>query len=93
MAKKLKVNDIVKVIAGDHKGESAKIIGIDWEAGRAFLEGIGERERHMRKSYLNPMGGKKTVHQGISLSNLKLEQAYVYKKSKGGKTDKKKGAK
>lgn len=93
MAQKLKVNDVVKVIAGDHKGESAKIIGIDREAGRAFLEGIGERECHLKKSYLNPAGGKKTVRQGISLSNLKLEKAYTYKKPKNEKADKKKGAK
>ncbi len=89
MAQKLKINDVVRVISGEHKNETAKIIGIDRAAGRAFLEGIEERERHVRKSYLNPVGGKKKVQLGIHLSNLKLEKAYVYEKPKDAKADKK----
>ena len=76
--KSLKVNDTVLVISGDHKGEKAKIVKIDGR--KACLEGIDEVERHLRKSYLNPTGGKKTVHLGIDLSNLKLVEAYEYKK-------------
>ena len=82
MAKQLKVNDIVKVISGDHKGETAKIVKIDREIGRAYLEGIGTRERHLKRSYMNPAGGKKTVHLGIAISNLKLEQEAKYEKPK-----------
>ena len=88
MAQKLKVNDIVTVIAGDHKGEKAKIVKIDRAAGRAFLENIEVRERHLKKSYFNPMGGKKTVHLGIDCSNLKLEQAAKYEKPKATKATK-----
>ena len=51
----------------------------------------------MKKSYLNPAGGKKTVHLGIDVSNLKLVEAakYVKAKSAAKKIDKKekKGAK
>lgn len=75
MAKGLKINDKVLVISGDHKGTEAKIVKIDRRAGKAMLEGIGLVERHMRKSYLNPAGGKKTIHVGIDLSNLKLVEA------------------
>lgn len=81
MAKQLKINDIVTVIAGDHKGEKAKIVSIDRMAGRVCLENIGVHERHLRKSYFNPMGGKKTVQLGIALSNLKLETAAKYEKT------------
>ena len=93
MAQKLKVNDLVTIIAGDNKGRTAKIVRIDRENGRAELEGIGERERHMRKSYLNPTGGKKTVRTGIALSNLKLEQSAKYEKPKAEKATKAKSAK
>ena len=89
MAKQLKVNDIVKVIAGDHKGESARILKIDREVGRVYLEGVGSRERHLKKSYLNPTGGKKTVYQGIAISNVKLEKAAKYEKPKTTKDTKK----
>lgn len=101
MAKSLKINDKVRVIAGSNKGSEAKIVKIDRVNGKACLEGIGVRERHMRKSYLNPAGGKKSIHVGIDLSNLELVEAAEYKKAAGAdkkadkKTDKKakKGAK
>jgi large subunit ribosomal protein L24 len=88
----LKVNDKVRVISGNHKGTEAKIVKIDRVNGKACLEGIGVVERHLRKSYLNPTGGKKTIQLGIDLSNLKLVEAAKFEKS----TDKnklKKGAK
>ena len=96
MAQNLKANDTVVVISGDNKGKKAKIVKIDREARKAYLEGIEVRERHMKKTYLNPAGGKKTIHVGIDLSNLKLvEAAKVEKKTKAVKSDKKakKGAK
>ena len=97
----LKINDKVMVISGDNKGKTAKIVNVDPKAGIAYLEGIGIVERHMKKSYLNPQGGKKTIHVGIDLSNLKLvEAAKVEKKAakkatakKADKKDAKKGAK
>lgn len=87
MAQNLKINDKVKVIAGVNKGKEAKIVKIDRRAGKACLEGIGVVERHVRKSYLNPAGGKKTVHLGIDLSNLKLITAAKFEKktAKAGK--------
>ena len=78
----MKVGDKVRIIAGDNKGTEAKIVSVDREAGKACLEGIGVIERHMRKSYVNPQGGKKTIHVGIDMSNLKLvEEAKVEKKA------------
>ena len=73
MAKCLKTGDKVTVISGAHKGETAKIIAIDKKANKAMLEGIGIRERHIAKSYLNPNGGKKDIHVGIHISNLRKE--------------------
>ena len=80
MAQNIKTGDKVMVIAGDNKGQSAKVVKV--KDGKAYLEGIEVRERHMKKSYLNPKGGKKTIHVGIDLSNLKLvEAAKVEKKA------------
>ena len=93
--KSLKINDKVLVISGSHKGKEAKIVGIDRAGRKAMLEGIGLVERHMKKSYLNPAGGKKTVHVGIDMSNLKLVEASKFTKTGAKKADKKakKGAK
>ena len=73
MAQNIKTGDKVMVIAGDNKGQSAKVVKV--KDGKAYLEGIEVRERHMKKSYMNPKGGKKTIHVGIDLSNLKLVEA------------------
>ena len=88
MAQNLKINDKVLVISGDNKGKEAKIVKIDRKAGKAMLEGIGMIERHMKKSYLNPAGGKKTIHVGIDMSNLKLVEAAKFEKT-AKKADKK----
>ena len=73
MAKRLKVGDKEKVIAGDHKGEIAEIVKVDRKAGKAFLKDIEVRERHLKRTQFNPKGGEKTIHLGIDFSNLKKE--------------------
>ena len=88
MAQGLKTGDKVMVIAGDNKGKTAKIVKV--KDGKAYLDGIEIRERHMKKTYLNPKGGKKEIHVGIDMSNLKLVEAA--KVTKSAKSDKK-GAK
>ena len=70
MAQSLKVGDQVTIIAGDHKGESAKIVRMDRKNHKAMLEGIGIRERHVRATQFNPRGGKREIHLGIHTSNL-----------------------
>ncbi len=88
MAQNLKINDKIRIISGSHKGTEAKIVKIDRKAGVAMIEGIGVIERHLKKSYVNPAGGKKTVHAGIDLSNLKLIESAKPVKSAVKKLDK-----
>ncbi len=73
MAQNLKTGDKVVIIAGDNKGKSGKIVKMDVKNHKAFIEDIEIRERHMKKTQYNPAGGKKTIHVGIDLSNLKKE--------------------
>lgn len=73
MAQNLKTGDMVKIIAGDNKGKTGKIVKMDLKNHKAMIDGIEVRERHMKKTQFNPAGGKKTIHVGIDLSNLKKE--------------------
>ncbi len=73
MAKCLKTGDKVKVITGDHKGTVAEIVKVDKKAGKAMLKDLNIRTRHLKATQFNPQGGKKDVHVGIDLSNLKKE--------------------
>lgn len=74
MAKSLKVGDKVKVIAGDLKGKVAEIVKVDKQAGLAMLKDLQIRTRHMKATQFNPKGGKKDIHVGIHMSNLKKEE-------------------
>ena len=74
MAQNLKTGDTVKIISGDNKGKSGKIVKMDRKNHKAMIEGIGIRERHMKRTMFNPGGGKKQIHVGIDLSNLKKEE-------------------
>lgn len=73
MAQNLKTGDKVVIIAGDNKGKSGKIVKMDVKNHKAMVEGVEVRERHLKKTQFNPAGGKKTIHVGIDLSNLKKE--------------------
>jgi len=73
MAQNLKSGDMVKIIAGDHKGQTGKIVKMDRAAHKAMIKGTGIRERHIKATQFNPKGGKKDIHVGIDLSNLKKE--------------------
>lgn len=94
--KTLKIGDEVKVISGDNKGKTAKIVAIDREGRKASLEGINVIERHVSRSQYR-QAGKKTVHPGIDWSNLKLVKEAKFEKKSSKKSDKKdakkKGAK
>ena len=74
MAQNLKSGDLVKIIAGDNKGKTGKIVKINRKNRLAMIDGIGVRTRHIKATQLNPKGGKKTIHVGIDFSNLKKEE-------------------
>ncbi len=72
MANRIRKGDLVKVLTGDNKGQVAKVLQINQTKNQVILEGIGKRTRHVAKSYTNPMGGKREIHQGINISNVAL---------------------
>ena len=72
MALRLKKNDLVQVIAGEHKGLTGKIIRVIPGKNRAL---VGERnivKRHTKPSPKNPQGGIVEKEAAIHLSNLML---------------------
>ncbi len=73
MKQNIKTGDTVTIITGDNKGKSGKVVKMDLKNHQAMIEGIGVRERHLRATQFNPKGGKKDIHVGIDLSNLKKE--------------------
>ncbi|MCB0483773.1 MAG: 50S ribosomal protein L24 [Flavobacteriales bacterium] len=66
----IKKGDNVKVLAGDSKGQSGRILRIDLKKMRATVEGVNMMKRHTKPSAQNPDGGIVEKEGTIHLSNL-----------------------
>ena len=68
---RIKKDDNVKVIAGNYKGQTGRVLGLT-DNNRALIEGINKVKKHMRPSQENPQGGIVEKEMSIHLSNLML---------------------
>ena len=69
---KIKSGDIVRVIAGDHKGSEGKIVRVLREKNKAIVEGVNMVSKHTKPSAKNPQGGIVKKEAPIHVSNLSL---------------------
>jgi len=69
---RIKKNDNVKVISGNHKGKMGRVIKLLKVKNRALVEGINLAKKHMRPSQENPQGGIIEKELSIHMSNLML---------------------
>lgn len=69
---KLKKNDMVKVVAGNGRGTTGKILFINREKGRVIVEGVNLMHRHTKPSQKNPQGGITKREAPINISNVML---------------------
>mgnify|MGYP000881435159 CR=1 FL=1 len=72
MSLRIKKGDLVKVIAGSHKGKTGKVVKTDATKQLVFVEKIGVVKRHVKPSQLNPRGGTKELHKGLSAGKVAL---------------------
>jgi large subunit ribosomal protein L24 len=64
--------DTVKVISGNSKGKTGKIVTVLVEENRAVVEGINMISKHIKPSAENPKGGIDKREAPIHISNLML---------------------
>jgi large subunit ribosomal protein L24 len=69
---RIKVDDIVLVIAGDDKGERGKVLRVDHQTQTVIVEGVNRVYKHVRKSQRNPQGGRLSKEMPIHISNVML---------------------
>ena len=69
---KVKSGDLVKVIAGNHKGEQGKIVRIFADKNTAVVEGVNLVSKHTKPSAANPQGGIVKKEAPIHISNIAL---------------------
>lgn len=66
----IKKGDTVKVLAGEYKGQTGKVIEMLGEKNKALVEGINLVKKHNKPSAANPQGGITEMEAPIHLSNL-----------------------
>jgi len=69
---KIKKDDNVLVIAGEHKGSQGKVVKIIREKNRAIVEGVNMIKKHAKPSAQSPQGGIIEKEAAIHVSNLSL---------------------
>ena len=70
MACKIRRNDMVEVISGDHKGARGKVLRVVPERDMVFVEGVNMIYRHVRPSRRNPQGGRLQKEAAIHVSKV-----------------------
>jgi large subunit ribosomal protein L24 len=69
---KIHKNDTVKVIAGNARGKTGKVLKVFPEKDRLIVEGVNIMKRHARPSQKNPQGGIVQREATLHVSNVML---------------------
>ena len=67
---KIKKDMIVKVISGNFKGMSGKVLKVIPSSQRAIVEGVALTKRAVRPTQENPQGGFSERERSLHISNL-----------------------
>ncbi len=70
MAVRIRKNDVVVVVSGDHRGAQGKVLQIDHKKQSVVVEGVNMVYRHVRPTRRNPQGGRIQKEAPIHLSNV-----------------------
>ncbi|MCR9014947.1 50S ribosomal protein L24 [Aquiflexum gelatinilyticum] len=87
----VKTGDTVKVLAGDDKGKSGKILSVDPTKRRAIVEGINMVTKHVKPTASNPQGGIEKREASLHLSNLMLIDPKTGEATRTGRKENDKG--
>jgi large subunit ribosomal protein L24 len=69
---RLKRGDVVKVIAGQFKGQTGKVIAVNPRNTSVTIEGINTVKRAQKPSMVTPQGGIVTLHKPLNASKVAL---------------------
>ncbi|HOB75754.1 MAG TPA: 50S ribosomal protein L24 [Phycisphaerae bacterium] len=70
MAVHIRKDDMVEVIAGEHKGERGKVLKVMPKDGLVLVQGVNMVYRHVRPSRRNPQGGRLQKEAPVHISNV-----------------------
>ncbi|MCJ8166919.1 50S ribosomal protein L24 [Pontibacter sp. E15-1] len=68
----VKTGDTVKVIAGDDRGKTGRVIAVNADKQRVTIEGLNMVTKHAKPSAQNPQGGISQIEAPVHASNVAL---------------------
>ncbi len=68
----IRKDDMVKVISGNHRGKTGKVLEIFRNKNRAIVEGVNIVTKHIKPSASHPEGGIEKSEAALRISNLML---------------------
>ncbi len=68
----IKKGDSVKILAGDSKGKTGKVLEVNTETYKAIVENVNLATKHSKPNAKNPNGGIVKQEMPIHISNLML---------------------
>ncbi len=71
----IRKGDNVKVLAGDSRGKTGKVLEVDVENYKAIVENVNLATKHTKPNAKNPKGGILKQEMPIHLSNLMVLDA------------------
>ncbi len=66
----IRKGDTVKVLSGNSKGKTGKVLTIITEKSKAIVEGVNMVTKHVKPQATNPNGGIEKKEAAIHVSNL-----------------------
>ena len=81
----VKRGDTVRVISGNHRGSSGRILQVLPEKAQVIIEGVRLIKKHQRKTQDNPNGAILEREGPIHVSNVKIVERANSEKDKAKK--------
>jgi large subunit ribosomal protein L24 len=78
----VKRGDTVRVISGNHRGSSGRILKVLPEKAQVIIEGVRLIKKHQRKTQDNPNGAIIQREGPIHISNVKIVERATSEKDK-----------
>ena len=87
----IRKGDTVKVITGNDRGKTAKVLEVLPGKSKAFVEGCNVVTKHVKPSAQNPNGGIEKKEAPIHISNLMVVDPATGNPTRIGRKDDKNG--
>ena len=69
---KLKKEDTVQIVSGKDKGKSGKVLRIDREKGRVYVQGLNMVKKAIKPKSQQDKGGIIDIEAGLAVSNVMI---------------------